>query len=217
MKNSFVLLVLLLLLMGCHELLTPIQPSKIPGVVFVEPPEGVSFISAQYEGKRYDYVDGQNGVKSMGVSFSSFSGTPNLVGFGEALLDSLNRTRWDILFYFTADEFKKNINNSTKLFYAGEYKYLLKDSNFDPIGNRGTEIGTITYDGGGSGHGLSNTTMIPAHKRSQSFKVERVYYSKLTDPQLRWPLIWLEGSFEGWMMDDKKVKGRFRIKTQANF
>ncbi len=213
MKNSFVLL--LLLLTGCQELVTPIKPAVPVEVEFVEPPEGVSFIVGECNGRRFTYVDGQDGVKSMGISFSSFSNMPAIVGFGETLKDTLNNSVWNLVFYFKTEEFKKNISNSTKLFYAGDYQYLLLDQNYNPVGNRGVQLSTGTYNGSGSG--IGNTTLIQADAHSRVFTVERVYFNNLPNPQLLNPLIWIEGSFESWMASDVNVKGQFRIKTQASF
>ena len=210
MRNVVVFLALLTI--GCRESINSIKPAEAE---FVEPVEGVSFISAEYEGKRFDYVEGKNGVRSLGISFSNFSSYTTIVGFGEALKDSSSGTTWRVSFYFTQDELKKNIANSTNLFYSGNYTYLFTDTNYNPMGARGTEIEISTPVD--SSYSLSNTTLIQKDERPRSFTVNKVYFNDLTNNQLPIRLIWLEGSFEGWMMDNKKVKGRFRIKTQPNF
>lgn len=216
MKN--LLIILALLLVGCNDSTNQIEPIETE---FTEPPEGVSFISAEYDGKRFDFIENQNGVKSRGTSFTNRSsdtiaaklGTA-VVGLGEALVDSLTKTEWTIMLHFTRQEWLLNPGNSTKLLKSGSYDFLFQDKSYHLTSSRGAVIEIVKWADDGSG--LGNSTLTEQDGKTRSFTISRVYYDNLTNSQLLYPLIWIEGSFEGWMWGDKKIKGKFRIKTQPN-
>lgn len=219
MRN--VLVFLAFLLVGCHDSINPIEANKPVETEFVEPPEGVSFISAEYDGKRFDFVENQNGVKSLGITFTNRSsdtvaaklGTA-VVGLGETLSDSLTKTQWTIMLCFTRQEWLLNPGNSSNLLKSGPYDFLFQDKSYHLTSSRGALIETVKWADGGSG--LSNSTLTEQDGKPRSFTISRVYYNNLTNPQSLYPLIWIEGSFDGWMWGDKKIKGKFRIKTQPN-
>lgn len=219
MRN--VLVFLAFLLVGCHDSITPIEANKPVETEFIEPSEGVSFISVEYDGKRFDFVEKQNGVKSLGTTFTNRSsdtvaaklGTA-VVGLGETLSDSLTKTQWTIMLCFTRQEWLLNPGNSTNLLQSGSYDFLFQDKSYHLTSSRGALIETVKWANDGSG--LSNSTLTEQDSKPRSFTISRVYYNNLTNPQLLYPLIWIKGSFDGWMWGDKKIKGRFRIKTQPN-
>jgi hypothetical protein len=191
---------LVLVLVGCHRTVDP---------TFEEPPIGTSFITVEYDGKQFNYVDGKNGVKSLGRSFGAFSNDSTVAGLGEALEDTIGGTTWTILMYFTPEELRKNTGNFTKLFDAGSYDYLLLDKNFSVLGNRGAVISTVSSIDS-IGYGVGNTTLIEKDDRPRLFQIEKAYFYNLTYDEL----IWVEGTFDGWMSNDQRIKGKFRIKVQ---
>ena len=135
MRN--VLVFLAFLLVSCHDSINPIEANKPVETEFVEPPEGVSFISAEYDGKRFDFIENQNGVKSLGTTFTNRSsdtvaaklGTA-VVGLGETLSDSLTKTQWTIMLCFTRQEWLLNAGNSTKLLKSGSHDFLFQDKSY---------------------------------------------------------------------------------------
>jgi hypothetical protein len=77
---------LTLLLVGCHDSINPIEANKPAETEFVEPPEGVSFISVDYDGKRFDVVENQNGGKSLGIAFTNLSSDTVAAKLGTAVV-----------------------------------------------------------------------------------------------------------------------------------
>ncbi|MPR37304.1 hypothetical protein [Salmonirosea aquatica] len=216
MKN--LLIILALLLVGCNDSTNQMEPMEPE---FTEPPEGLSFISAEYDGERFDFIENQNGVKSLGISFTNRSsdtvaaklGTA-VIGLGETLGDSLTKTQWTIMLHFTRQEWLLNQGNSTKLLKSGPYDFLFQDKSYHLTSSRGAVIEIVKWADDGSG--LGNSTLTEQDSKTRSFTISKVYYDTLTNSQLLYPLIWIEGSFDGWMSGDKKIKGKFRIKTQPN-
>ncbi|GAB3011649.1 hypothetical protein GCM10027185_02010 [Spirosoma pulveris] len=137
-----------------------------------------------------------------------------VAGLGESLLDSLTNTQWTIMLCFTRQEWLFNQSNSTNLLKSGSYDFLYQDSCYHLTGSRGAVIKTIKW--ADDGNGLGNSTLIEQENKTRSFTISRVYYNNLTNAQLLYPLIWIEGSFDRWMRDDKRIKGKFRIKMQPN-
>jgi hypothetical protein len=115
---------------------------------------------------------------------------------------------------FTRQEWLLNSGHSTKLLKPGSYDFLFRDKSYQLTSSKGAVIETIKWVDGSTG--LSNSTLTEQDSKFRSFAISKVYYNNLMNSQSLHPLIWIEGSFEGWMRDDKKIKGKFRIKTQPN-
>ncbi|WP_154173274.1 hypothetical protein [Larkinella terrae] len=190
----------MLLIAGCHRTIEPVEPV---------PPIGTAYLRVEYEGKKSTYVEGKNGI-ILSSSFGSFINNSNMVGMGGGIKDSINNIDWTILFYFKAADYQKNTGNFTKLFDSGDYNYLLLDKDYNPIGEKGVVISTSSPLDTSTTYRKANTTLLQKDDRPRLLEVKKAYFYNLTYDRF----IWVEGKFESWMSDNKKIKGEFRIKVQ---
>lgn len=168
----------------------------------------------EYNGKKSIFVDGKNAFLS-GLSSGDIN-RPDIQGLGGSLTDTTDGTSWGILFYDKVENFKKNTGNITKLFDAGEHDYLLLGRKYEIIGNRGVVVSTDTPIKEVPGTSDGNTTQIQKDDRPRKFQVEKAYFYNTTSDNTSDRFIWVEGTFDTWMNNNKKAEGEFRIQVQVD-
>ncbi len=172
------------------------------------PPLGTSYLTAEVNGKKNTYVEGDNDIELSGrFNFSVLHPNP---GHGAGFRNLTDGSDWSIYFFFTPEEYQKNTGNFPKLFDAGKFDFIKLDKNYQYTNIRGVEIIKSQKNENGD---QWRSTSYQQNERPQLFEVTKAYFYGQTYDRF----IWVEGTFDCWVgnfYETEHIKGKFRIKVQ---